>query len=196
MRKAEVTRNTGETQVSCNINLDGNGNYTIETSINFLNHMLELFSKHSLIDMDITAKGDIKVDAHHTVEDIGIVLGEALLKAIGNKKGIKRYGSMILPMDEVLCLVAVDFAGRYSFVFDPDFTRENVGDLPSELVYDFFDAVAQNAKLNLQIKFLTPGRNDHHKIEAIFKAFGRAIRQAIEIDHRIKDQIPSTKGML
>jgi imidazoleglycerol-phosphate dehydratase len=158
--------------------------------------MLELFAKQSLIDLEVNAKGDTFVDEHHTVEDIGIVLGEALLKAVGEKKGISRYGTMILPMDDALALVSLDFAGRYAFVFSAEFTREKIGDLPTELVYDFFDAVAQNAKLNLHIKLLNPGRNEHHRIEAIFKAFGKAVRQAVEIDERIKNGIPSTKGVL
>lgn len=196
MRTAEITRNTNETQIKLSLNIDGTGKRNINTPINFLNHMLELFSGHSLIDLDIDAKGDVQVDEHHTVEDIGIVLGEALLRSVGDKNGIKRYGTMILPMDEVLALVSLDIAGRSAFVFDAEFTREKVGDLPTELVYDFFDAISQNAKLNLHIKLLDKGRNDHHRIEAIFKAFGRALRQAIEIDERLDGEIPSTKGVL
>ena len=196
MRTTKLKRDTNETQISITINLDGTGKRKINTPVGFLNHMLDLFAKHSLINLDVNAKGDIEIDEHHTVEDIGIVLGQALLKAVGNKKGINRYGSMILPMDEVLALVSLDFAGRYAFVFDVEFKRNKVGDLSTELVYDFFDAIAQNAKLNLHIKLLSKGKNDHHKIESIFKAFAKAIKQAVEIDERIKNEIPSTKGML
>lgn len=196
MRTAKIERNTNETQINVELNLDGSGKREIDTPVGFLNHMLDLFSKHGLIDFNITAKGDMEIDEHHTVEDIGIVIGQALLKAVGDKKGIKRYGTKILPMDEVLALVSLDFAGRYAFVLDAPFNREKVGDLSTELIYDFFDAIAQNAKLNLQIKLLNPSRNDHHKIEGIFKAFARAIREAVEIDERAKDQLPSTKGSL
>ena len=196
MRTAKIMRKTNETEIKVALNLDGTRKREIKTPVNFLNHMLELFSKNSLIDLEIKAKGDTFIDEHHTVEDIGIVLGEALLKAVGNKKGIRRYGTIILPMDEVLALVSLDFAGRFAFVFDAEFKREKLGDMPTELVYDFFDALAQNAKLNLQIKLLNQGRNEHHRIEAIFKAFGRAVREAVEIDKRIKNEIPSTKGVL
>tara|TARA_Y100000310_G_scaffold343460_1_gene451190 strand:- start:8384 stop:8974 length:591 start_codon:yes stop_codon:yes gene_type:complete len=196
MRKANVKRKTNETDIEIQLNIDGTGKNSITTPIQFLNHMLELFSKHSLIDLDIKANGDIQIDEHHTVEDIGIVLGQALQQAIGDKKGINRYGTSILPMDEVLALVSLDFAGRYSFSQTAEFTREKVGDVSTELVYDFFDAIAQNAKLNLHIKLLNNGRNDHHKIEAIFKAFGRAIRLAASIDARNTNKIPSTKGVL
>lgn len=196
MRTATIERNTKETQISVSLNLDGTGKREIDTPVGFLNHMLDLFAKHGLIDLQIKAKGDMEIDEHHTVEDIGIAIGQALAKAIGDKKGINRYGTMILPMDEVLALVSLDFAGRYAFNFDAEFNREKVGDLSTELVYDFFDAIAQNAKLNLQIKLLTPGRNTHHQIEGIFKAFAKAVRQAAEIDQRAKDQLPSTKEML
>lgn len=196
MRTAKIVRKTNETQISVDLNLDGTGKRNIKTPVGFLNHMLDLLSKHSLIDMDIDAKGDLQIDEHHTVEDIGIVIGQALLKVIGNKKGINRYGTMILPMDEVLALVSLDFAGRYAFVFDVKFNREKVGDLTTELVYDFFDAIAQNAKLILHIKLINQGRNDHHKIEGIFKAFAKALRKATEIDNRAMNQLPSTKGLL
>jgi imidazoleglycerol phosphate dehydratase HisB len=196
MRTAKITRDTKETQIAISLKLDGIGKSIIKTPIGFLNHMLELFSKHSMIDLEIDAKGDIIVDDHHIVEDIGIALGEALQKAVGDKKGINRYGFMILPMDDVLVLVSLDFAGRYAFSFDAKFDREKVNDLSTELVYDFFDAIAQNAKLNLHIKLLNNGRNDHHRVEAIFKAFARAVKQAVEIDERMKDEVPSTKGIL
>lgn len=196
MRTATIRRDTKETQIKVKINLDGTGKKTIKTPIGFLNHMLDLFAKHALFDLEMNARGDMQIDEHHTAEDTGIVLGQALLKAVGNKKGIKRYGTMIIPMDEVLAFVSLDFAGRYAFIFDAEFSRERVGDLSTELVYDFFDAIAQNAKLNLHIKLLNPGRNDHHRIEGIFKAFARAIREAVEIDERAKEDIPSTKGEL
>jgi imidazoleglycerol-phosphate dehydratase len=195
-RTAKIVRNTNETQIILSLNLDGTGKSSIKTPVGFLNHMLDLFSKHSLIDLKIDAKGDMQIDEHHTVEDIGIVIGKTLKKAIGDKKGINRYGTMILPMDEVLALVSLDFSGRYAFVFDVDFTSEKVGDLSTELVYDFFDAIAQNAKLNLHIKLLNQGRNNHHKIEGIFKAFAKALRFAVEVDSRAKDELPSTKGLL
>lgn len=195
LRTAKVKRETKETNISLSLNIDGSGIYDIQTPIGFLNHMLELFAKHGLFDLEVKAKGDTYVDEHHTVEDIGIVLGQAFLEAIGDKKGINRYGFFILPMDETLATVAVDFSGRYAFSFNCGFKREKVGDLATELVYDFWDSFAQNAKINLYIK-VENGRNDHHKIEAIFKACTRAIRMACEIDKRIKNTIPSTKGVL
>lgn len=193
-RIAEIKRETKETQIEVKLNLDGSGNYEIKTPIGFLNHMLELFAKHGLFNLDVKATGDIQVDEHHTVEDVGIVLGQAFTKALGDKKGINRYGFFILPMEEVLAASAVDFCGRFSFRFDCEFNRKKVGDLPTELIYDFWDAFAQNAKMNLHIK-IENGRNTHHKIEAIFKSVAKAIRMACEIDERVKT-IPSTKGVL
>lgn len=194
-RKAIIKRKTQETQIGASLNIDGSGIAQIETPIGFLNHMLELFSKHGLFDVNIRATGDLQIDEHHLVEDIGIVLGKAFAEAIGDKKGINRYGFFILPMDESLATVAVDISGRYSFRFECPFNREKVGDLPTELVYDFWDAFAQNARLNLHIK-VENGRNDHHKIEALFKTVGRALRKAVEIDKRVDNKIPSTKGFL
>ncbi len=194
-REAKIARKTNETDISISLNLDGTGKREIETPVGFLNHMLDLFAKHGLFDLAVKAKGDTYIDEHHTVEDIGIVMGQAFAEALGDKRGINRYGFFILPMDEVLATTAVDFAGRYAFYLKCDFTREKVGDLSTELVYDFWDAFAQNAKVNLIIK-VENGRNDHHKIEAIFKATARAIRMACEINERVKDQIPSTKGKL
>lgn len=190
-----IERKTNETQIKIGLNIDGTGKGIIDIPIGFLNHMLDLFSKHGLFDLNIKAKGDIFIDEHHTVEDIGIVLGQALLEALGNKKGINRYGFFILPMDEVLATVAIDFSGRYAFKLDCEFNREKVGDLSTELVYDFWDAFAQNARANLFIK-VENGRNDHHKIEAIFKATARAIRMGCELDKRALKNIPSTKGVL
>ncbi len=194
-RKAIIDRKTNETDVSISLNIDGAGKREVDIPVGFLTHMLDLFAKHGLFDLSVKAKGDTYIDEHHTVEDIGIVLGEAFAKALGDKKGIKRYGFFILPMDEALATVAIDFAGRYSFRFECPFVREKVGDLSTELIKHFWDAFAQNAKVNLYIK-VANGENEHHKIEAIFKATARAIRMACEIDERMKDQVPSTKGKL
>lgn len=194
-RKSEVIRKTNETEISVNLTIDGTGKRTITTPVGFLNHMLDLFVKGGLFDLDLKASGDMYIDEHHTVEDIGIVLGSAFADALKDKKGIRRYGFFILPMDESLATVAVDFCGRSSFKFDCDFSREKVGDMSTELVFDFWDAFAQNARVNLQIK-VDGGRNDHHKIEAIFKATSRAMRMACEIDSRAALTIPSTKGIL
>ena len=194
-RKAIITRKTNETNISISLNIDGRGKRKLEVPIGFLTHMLDLFAKHGMFDLNIKATGDTFIDEHHTVEDIGIAMGEAFAKAINNKKGINRYGFFILPMDETLATVAIDFAGRHSFRFDCDFKREKVGDLPTELIKEFWNSFAQNAKVNLFIK-VEYGKNDHHKIEAIFKAMARAIRMACEIDKRMNDQVPSTKGKL
>lgn len=198
-RKATIKRKTNETSIEVSLNIDGAGKRKIDTPVGFLNHMLDLFGKGGLFDLTVKAKGDTWIDEHHTVEDIGICLGEAFAKALNGKKGINRYGFFygffILPMDEALATVAIDFAGRYSFRFECPFLREKVGDLPTELVSHFWDAFAQNAKVNLFIK-VEYGENDHHKIEAIFKATARAIRMACESDKRATNQIPSTKGRL
>lgn len=194
-RRADIVRRTNETKIAVSLNIDGTGKRKIETPIGFFNHMLDLFVKHGLFDLSVKATGDTHIDEHHTIEDIGIVLGEAFSKALGDKKGIKRYGFFILPMDESLATVVIDFAGRYSFQFNCPFVRERVGDLSTELVTHFWDAFAQNAKVNLHIK-VEGGTNEHHKIEAIFKAVARAIRAACEIDPRAKEEIASTKGKL
>jgi imidazoleglycerol phosphate dehydratase HisB len=196
-RTSQITRKTNETDIVISVNLDGSGKRTIETPIGFLNHMLDLFGKHGLFDMVVQAKGDNDLygDEHHVVEDIGIVLGQAFAKALGDKQGINRYGFFILPMDESLATVAIDFAGRYAFNLQCDFVREKVGDLSTELIYDFWSGFAQNAKANVYIK-VENGRNDHHKIEAIFKAMARACRMACERDGRNRLSIPSTKGVL
>ncbi len=194
-RNATINRKTNETDISISLNIDGAGKRETDIPIGFLTHMLDLFAKHGLFDLSVKAKGDTYIDEHHTVEDIGIVLGEAFAKALGDKKGINRYGFFILPMDEALATVAIDFAGRYSFRFECPFVREKVGDLSTELIKHFWDAFAQNAKVNLYIK-VKNGENEHHKIEAIFKATARAIRMACKIDERMKDQVPSTKGKL
>lgn len=194
-RSSTISRKTSETNIEMSLTVDGSGNQSIDVPIGFLSHMLELFCRHGLFDLTITANGDTFVDEHHIVEDIGIVLGQAFSMALADKKGIQRYGFFILPMDEAVVTVAIDFAGRYAFKLNCPFTREKVGDLPTELVYDFFDAFAQNAKINLYIK-VEYGRNDHHKIEGIFKATARALRMAIAIDERAIDAVPSTKGIL
>lgn len=194
-RKVSIKRNTNETQIELKLNLDGTGKYEIDTPVGFLNHMLELFAKHGLFDLRIKARGDTQIDEHHTVEDVGIILGQAFAASIADKKGINRYGFFILPMEEVLATAAVDFSGRFAFRFDCPFNRKKVGDLSTELIYDFWDAFAQNAKMNLHIK-VENGRNTHHKIEAIFKAVARAIRMSCEIDERSQNDFPSTKGVL
>lgn len=193
-RKATVNRTTKETDISVTLNLDGNGKSSIETGIGFFNHMLEGFTKHGFFDLDMRIKGDLQVDGHHSVEDAGIVLGTAIREALGDKSGIRRYGSCILPMDDALALCAVDLCGRPYFVFDCDFTVEKVGYLDTELVREFFYAVSYSAGMNLHIKMIS-GTNNHHMIEAIFKAFARALDEATGKDARIKDVL-STKGSL
>lgn len=193
-RKATVNRTTKETDISVTLNLDGNGKSSIETGIGFFNHMLEGFTKHGFFDLDMRIKGDLQVDGHHSVEDAGIVLGTAIREALGDKSGIRRYGSCILPMDDALALCAVDLCGRPYFVFDCDFTVEKVGYMDTELVREFFYAVSYSAGMNLHIKMLS-GTNNHHMIEAIFKAFARALDEATGKDARIKDVL-STKGSL
>jgi imidazoleglycerol-phosphate dehydratase len=193
-RVAEVTRKTQETDIKVSLNLDGSGTSNITTGIGFFDHMLQGFTKHGFYDMDVTVKGDLHVDGHHTVEDTGIVLGQAISKALGDKKGIKRYGSMILPMDETLVMCAIDLCGRPYFVMDAEFDAPMVGDFDTQLVKEFFYAVSYSAAMNLHIKVLN-GSNDHHKIEAIFKAFAKALDEASMIDPRIEGVL-STKGAL
>ncbi len=194
MRKATIERKTKETDISCTLNLDGTGKSNITTGIGFFDHMLDGFTRHGLFDLDMTVKGDLIVDGHHSVEDAGIVLGEAIKEAVGDKKGISRYGSKIIPMDDVLALCAVDLCGRPYLVFDCDFTVERVGYLDTELVKEFFYAVSYSAGMNIHIKMLNPG-NNHHMIEAVFKAFAKALDEATMIDSRIEDVL-STKGSL
>lgn len=194
MRKAQIKRKTTETDIDIRLNLDGTGKAKIETGLGFLDHMLELFAKHSLIDLTIKAKGDLQVDEHHLVEDVGIVLGQALDKALGDKRGIERYG-FLLPMDESLAEVAIDLGGRPYLIWKVKFKREKIGDMPTELFEDFFQSLADNLRANIHVN-LRYGRNEHHKAEAIFKAFARAMRAAVKIDSRIKNLIPSSKGKL
>ncbi len=193
-RSATVIRNTKETDIELTLNLDGKGNGTIDTGIGFFNHMLESFTRHGLFDMKLSAKGDLIVDCHHTIEDVGIVLGQAIKEALGDKKGIKRYGSSILPMDETLVLCAIDLSGRPYFAFDATFESSSVGYFDTQMVKEFFYAISYSAGMNLHIKLLSGG-NDHHIIEAMFKAFAKALDEATMKDTRIKD-ILSTKGSL
>ncbi|GAE88301.1 imidazoleglycerol-phosphate dehydratase HisB [Acetivibrio straminisolvens] len=193
-RKSEISRKTGETDISLSINIDGSGKGNITTGVGFLDHMLNLFARHGLFDLDVKAKGDLEVDAHHTVEDVGIVLGQAINQALGEKKSIRRYGSSFVPMDETLVLVALDLSGRPYLVFDAELKCERLGNMETELVEEFFRAVAFNAGITLHIKALY-GSNTHHIIEAMFKAFGRALDDATRKDDRIEG-VMSTKGIL
>ena len=195
MRVAEIKRKTAETDINLKLNLDGTGESNINTGCGFLDHMLTLFAKHGKFDLDVSCIGDVQVDYHHTTEDIAIALGSALLSALGDKKGIVRYGDIILPMDEALIMAAVDISGRGCNFLDAEIPTEKVGDFDTELVNDFFDALAYNAKITLHIKKLA-GRNSHHIIEGIFKAVARSLRKAVKIDPECANQIPSTKGTL
>lgn len=193
-RSAVIDRKTKETDISVSLNLDGTGKSEISTGIGFFDHMLEGFSKHGFFDLKCTVKGDLQVDGHHTVEDVGIVMGQAIARAVGDKKGIRRYGSFILPMDDALALCAVDLCGRPYLNFDCTFHTERVGELDTELVREFFYAVSYSAGMNLHIKMLD-GINAHHMIEAMFKAFAKALDMATGMDPRITDVL-STKGSL
>lgn len=193
-RTSEIERKTKETDIRLRLALDGAGQSRIQTGIGFLDHMLEGFAKHGFFDLTLTVNGDLNVDGHHTVEDAGIVLGNAIREALGDKGGIRRYGSSILPMDDALCLCAVDLCGRPYFAFDCTFPAERVGGLETELVREFFYAVSYSAGMNLHLKMLD-GVNTHHMIEAMFKAFGRALDEAVSVDARI-DGVLSTKGAL
>ena len=195
MRTSNITRNTEETKISLALNLDGKGESKIDTKCGFFDHMLTLFSKHSKIDLEVTCNGDINVDYHHTVEDVGIVLGKAILEALGDKKGINRYADTILPMDEALILTAIDVSGRSYLNFDVDFPSEKIGDFDTELVEEFFMALTRNAEITLHIKKLA-GENSHHVAEGAFKSFARTLRAAVALDENFKDQLPSTKGVL
>src|ERR1700683_3223654 len=195
MRKAKIERNTKETQIQGELKLDGRGRYDISTGIRFLDHMLELFAKHGAFDLKLKATGDLDVDQHHTVEDVGIVLGQLFAQALGDRKGINRAGYFLLPMDETLALVALDLGGRPALVYKDRVKVRMVGDLQTELVHDFFDGFVNKAGANVHVKVLY-GRSNHHKIEAIFKCFARAMKYACSKDARLKDQLPSTKGLL
>lgn len=195
MRKSEINRKTAETDISLSLSLDGKGVSKIDTGCGFLDHMLTLFASHGRFDLSVECKGDTNVDYHHSVEDIGICLGKAFAEAVGDCKGIKRYGNMMLPMDESLVLCALDVSGRAYLAYGLDIKAEKIGDFDTELIEEFFLAFVRNANITLHIKQLD-GRNAHHIAEAAFKAFARALRYAVEIDGAAKDEIPSTKGVL
>lgn len=195
MRNASIERNTKETQIKGSFAIDGTGQYDISTGIRFFDHMLELFAKHGAFDLKLYATGDLDVDQHHTVEDVGIVLGQLVSQALGDRRGINRAGYFVLPMDETLAVVALDLGGRPALVYKDLVRVRLVGDLQTELVEDFFSGFVAHAGANLHAKVLY-GRSNHHKIEAIFKCFARALRYACSIDERLKDQLPSTKGLL
>ncbi len=195
MRTSQVTRNTLETQVSVSLNLDGSGVAKLASGVAFLDHMLDQIARHGLIDLDISAKGDLHIDAHHTVEDIGITLGQAFAKAVGDKKGIRRYGHAYVPLDEALSRVVIDLSGRPGLVFAVDFSRGTIGEFDVDLVSEFFQGFVNHAGVTLHIDNLR-GKNAHHQVETLFKAFGRALRMAVEVDSRLGDAMPSTKGSL
>ena len=194
-RTASLSRKTNETKIDLKVDLDGTGRSSVKTGVGFFDHMLDLLSRHSLIDLDVKAEGDVHVDQHHTVEDVGIVLGQALEKALGDKRGIHRYGSATVPMDESLATVTVDLSGRPAFVFNVKFTGGAIGTFPVELVEEFLKALASSARMNLHVN-VAYGANNHHIAEAVFKGRARALRQAVEIDPRRADDVPSTKGSL
>ncbi|MDP1862582.1 MAG: imidazoleglycerol-phosphate dehydratase HisB [Thiobacillus sp.] len=195
MRTAQVTRNTLETQISVSLNLDGTGVSTLATGVPFLDHMLDQIARHGLIDLDIQAKGDLHIDAHHTVEDTGITLGQAFAQALGDKRGIRRYGHAYVPLDEALSRVVIDLSGRPGLEYHVDYTRARIGDFDVDLFLEFFRGFINHAGVTLHIDNLR-GINAHHQAETIFKAFGRALRMAVEADLRMGDVLPSTKGSL
>jgi len=196
-REASLTRNTNETSIELQLNLDGCGDYEIETGgAGFFTHMLDLFAKHSGVDLQLKAAGDLHVDDHHLVEDVGIAIGTALAEALGDKAGIERYGSAIVPMDEVLSLAAVDLSGRFSYVSNYEPQRDQVGDFSTEMVSHFFASLAAAARINLHLRLLVEGSNEHHRIEALFKAFARALKAAVRVSPDSGGAIPSTKGTL
>ena len=194
-RRAQVTRNTKETQISVEVNLDGSGVCTLVTGLPFLDHMLEQVARHGLIDLKITARGDLDIDAHHTVEDIGITLGQAMAKAAGDKAGIRRYGHAYVPLDEALSRVVVDFSGRPGLNYHADYPRARVGEFDVDLLAEFFQGFVNHAMVTLHVDSLR-GKNAHHVAETVFKAFGRALRMALEADPRMAGVVPSTKGSL
>lgn len=195
MREATVSRSTKETDISVTVNLDGTGQYTVETGIGFLDHMLEQLSRHSLMDLTVKAKGDLHIDFHHTTEDVGICIGEAVSQALGERKGITRYGSAVIPMDETLTEVALDLSNRPYLIWKVDFSKPKLGDMDTELFKEWFQAFAQAAGATLHV-WNKYGENNHHIVESCFKGLARALRDAIEIDPRKADAVPSTKGKL
>jgi imidazoleglycerol-phosphate dehydratase len=195
MRKAKLHRKTAETEIEIALTIEGRGKYEVSTGIGFLNHMLELFTRHGGFDLKLAARGDLHVDQHHTVEDAGIALGEAFDRALGNRRGILRAGYFVMPMDETLAVAAVDFGGRAAAVVETKVRATKVGDLQTELVHDFFEGFGRGARANVHARVLY-GRSSHHKIEALFKAFARALRVACSRDRRLGRMLPSTKGLL
>jgi imidazoleglycerol-phosphate dehydratase len=195
VRTAEIIRHTTETQIELHLTIEGQGQYKISTGIRFFDHMLELFTRHGGFNLDLTCKGDLDVDQHHTVEDVGIALGEAFARAIGDKRGINRAGYFLMPMDETLAIAAIDLSGRTAYAVETKVRTRLVGDLQTELVTDFFEGFARGAHANVHVKTMY-GRSNHHKIEAIFKAFARALRVAVSRDTQLAEQLPSTKGLL
>jgi len=195
MRNAQVNRNTLETKIGVKLDLDGNGKAVFDTGLPFLEHMLDQVARHGMVDLEILAKGDLHIDGHHTVEDIGITLGQAFSQAVGDKKGLRRYGHAYVPLDEALSRVVLDISGRPGLVFNVDFVRSNVGEFELELVREFFQGFVNHALVTLHIDNLA-GDNAHHQAETVFKAFGRALRMALEVDPRMAGMMPSTKGTL
>jgi imidazoleglycerol-phosphate dehydratase len=195
MRTADVKRKTAETEISVSVNLDGTGTCVLATGVPFLDHMLDQVARHGVLDLEVHAKGDLHIDAHHTVEDIGITLGQAFAKAVGEKKGIRRYGHAYVPLDEALSRVVIDFSGRPGLEFHVDFTRAMIGEFDVDLVHEFFQGFVNHAQVTLHIDNLR-GDNAHHQCETVFKAFARALRSALEPDPRLAGAIPSTKGVL
>jgi imidazoleglycerol-phosphate dehydratase len=195
IRVAEIHRHTTETKIDLALTLEGTGQYNVSTGIRFFDHMLELFTRHGGFNLDLTCIGDLDVDQHHTVEDVGIALGEAFARAIGDKRGINRAGYFLMPMDETLAIAAIDLSGRTAYAVDTKVRTRFVGDLQTELVTDFFEGFARGAQANVHVKTMY-GRSNHHKIEAIFKAFARALRVAVSRDTQLAEQLPSTKGLL
>ena len=193
-REAEIIRNTKETRIRVRLNLDGSGQYKVSTGVGFFDHLLEGFARHGLFDLEVEVKGDLHVDCHHTIEDTGIVLGQVIREAVGDKKGIKRYGSSVLPMDEVLVLCALDLGGRPYYRSDAEFPTERIGEMDTEMVREFFYAVSYSAAMNLHFKMLSSG-NSHHMAEGMFKAFAKALDEAVSFDGRITDVL-STKGTI
>ena len=195
MRKAQVTRNTNETQIAVSLNLDGSGRARLATGVPFLDHMLDQVARHGLVDLEVKATGDLHIDAHHTVEDIGITLGQAVAKAVGDKKGIRRYGHAYVPLDEALSRVVIDFSGRPELEYHVEYARALVGEFDVDLTHEFFQGFVNHAQVTLHIDNLR-GENAHHQCETVFKAFARALRMAVEPDPRAGGKIPSTKGKL
>jgi imidazoleglycerol-phosphate dehydratase len=195
MRQAQVTRNTLETQIEVRLNLDGSGKSKLATGVGFFDHMLDQVARHGMVDLEVEAKGDLNIDAHHTVEDVGITLGQTFIKAIGDKKGIRRYGYAYVPLDEALSRVVIDLSGRPGLEYSVDYARGLIGEFDVDLVHEFFQGFVNHALVTLHIDNLK-GRNAHHQAETIFKAFGRALRMAVELDARASGMLPSTKGSL